>query len=183
MMPDKLKPCPFCGATETTINKNTGQLSLEVWENGYTDGETQIICNNCESRGPVGKHDKHATELWNTRPSKTITTLQADNKHMKESLCTMSKCEHLDKLQADNTKMREALQTCFDIAMGMDCNSDRDCLDYARAGMIMNYSGNASKALSPTDVKTEGDVVCPKCDDRPEMKSHCINPKCKNYAT
>ena len=41
--------------------------------------------------------------------NETITTLQADNKHMKESLCTMPKCEHLDKLQADNTKMLKAL--------------------------------------------------------------------------
>jgi hypothetical protein len=36
--------------------------------------------------------------------------LQAENRHMKESLCTMPKCEHVDKLEKKNRRYWEALE-------------------------------------------------------------------------
>jgi hypothetical protein len=42
-------------------------------------------------------------------PIERILVLQAENRHMKESLCTMPKCEHVDKLQAENNRLRQVM--------------------------------------------------------------------------
>jgi hypothetical protein len=39
-----------------------------------------------------------------------IDALQDENRHMKESLCTMPKCEHIDKLEEKNRRYMEALE-------------------------------------------------------------------------
>ena len=114
-----LLPCPFCGATEKTINDNTGQLALEVWDNSCKDETYQVMCGICESRGSEGKHDKHAIELWNNRMSvefleimemidnsdrmekslvrknKTINYLRNENEHLKKYTAHLIDCDNL----------------------------------------------------------------------------------------
>jgi hypothetical protein len=46
--------------------------------------------------------------------------LQDENRHMKEGLCTMPKCEHVDKLQAENKRYREALEVIASNRYGFD---------------------------------------------------------------
>lgn len=53
---DKLKPCPFCGESVTTIY--AGECDDCVCQ-----------CENCDTKSPWGESAEEAVELWNTRPA------------------------------------------------------------------------------------------------------------------
>ena len=52
----KLKPCPFCGSNNVSLNHC-----------GLEKGVVFVMCNICCSFGPNGVHDEDATEKWNRR--------------------------------------------------------------------------------------------------------------------
>lgn len=54
----KLKPCPFCGRTDT-LHFDRYQSNGEWW--GY------IECTECVMTGPVGKLEKDVVDAWNRR--------------------------------------------------------------------------------------------------------------------
>lgn len=52
----ELKPCPFCGGTD---------LSIETFE---LDNTIQyVLCGDCQCEGPAGNGNQEAAELWNWR--------------------------------------------------------------------------------------------------------------------
>ena len=53
-MSNKLKPCPFCGSTETFFI--CGALPT-----------FRVCCANCYAWGPLSEEKKEATEAWNRR--------------------------------------------------------------------------------------------------------------------
>jgi Lar family restriction alleviation protein len=55
---NELKPCPFCGRTDT-LHFDRYQSDGEWW--GY------IECTECIMTGPVGKLKKDAVDAWNRR--------------------------------------------------------------------------------------------------------------------
>jgi len=50
-----IKPCPFCGGTNTYILKD------------YCGNEICVMCEDCEAEGPNCFGTKNAIELWNKR--------------------------------------------------------------------------------------------------------------------
>ena len=48
-----LKPCPFCGGTNLSDERN--------------DSVCWIRCLDCEALGPESDHSKEAAEFWNRR--------------------------------------------------------------------------------------------------------------------
>ena len=57
---EELKPCPFCGRTDT-LHFDRYQSDGEWW--GY------IECTECIMTGPVGKLKRDAVDAWNRRAS------------------------------------------------------------------------------------------------------------------
>jgi Lar family restriction alleviation protein len=56
-MSEALKPCPFCGGTETRLQRG-----------GVDDECTYIQCLSCEAGGPTSTpRGETAIELWDTR--------------------------------------------------------------------------------------------------------------------
>ncbi len=53
-----LKPCPFCGDTETRVSNPD---STEIW----------VSCNKCNAAGPVDITPQLAEKKWNRRPALT----------------------------------------------------------------------------------------------------------------
>lgn len=63
-MPDKLKPCPFCGGSRAIVEKSEG------W--GCQTQPYQIRCigeigRGCNAIGPINHIKQDAIKAWNTR--------------------------------------------------------------------------------------------------------------------
>lgn len=56
LMPEELKPCPFCGEKDF--------LEETELDGGRT---TCVWCNHCGSQGPYADNEKIAKKLWNKR--------------------------------------------------------------------------------------------------------------------
>jgi len=54
-MPNKLKPCPFCGE-----ENNLKIIDVNNWF-------VSVECQNCGAMVPTEISDKEATEVWNRR--------------------------------------------------------------------------------------------------------------------
>ena len=65
-----LKPCPFCGRTDT-LHFDRYQSCGEWW--GY------IECTECIITGPVGKLKKDVIEAWNRRAKDEDSTVDNSN--------------------------------------------------------------------------------------------------------
>ncbi|MFC5300591.1 Lar family restriction alleviation protein [Azospira restricta] len=52
---DYLQPCPFCG----TAPASAIEVDLAMWA---------VVCNHCQSIGPLAGDERRAAELWNRRP-------------------------------------------------------------------------------------------------------------------
>lgn len=56
-MPNKLKPCPFCG-------EDAGEV-FDI--GGFCIDSFYVSCRECESRGPCKETKRKAIEAWNRR--------------------------------------------------------------------------------------------------------------------
>lgn len=54
-MNKELKPCPFCGSTDTDVLRSTD--GVKFWGR----------CETCGAVGGVGSTDEEAAKLWNQR--------------------------------------------------------------------------------------------------------------------
>jgi len=68
-MTDDMQPCPFCGATETTILNGPVE-----------DDWCAVSCDKCYAGGPHNYTDPHAISGWNRRamPADLAATLAAN---------------------------------------------------------------------------------------------------------
>jgi len=66
MMDIDLKPCPFCGATETTILNGPVE-----------DDWCAVSCDKCYAAGPHNYTDPHAIAAWNRRDTAGVLRLTA----------------------------------------------------------------------------------------------------------
>ena len=71
-MPEKLKPCPFCGSWELKRQHIPGGIS-------------NVVCLNCWICGPGGKTMREALNLWNTRPEVDLICPDCNEKLVKMS--------------------------------------------------------------------------------------------------
>ena len=56
MTAPEMKPCPFCGETDTVILNGPVE-----------DDWCAVVCNKCSARGPINYTDHHAITAWNRR--------------------------------------------------------------------------------------------------------------------
>lgn len=52
----ELKPCPFCGSTDTEVVSST-----------LMAGRHAVFCSSCKAHGPVVKSKRYAVPAWNKR--------------------------------------------------------------------------------------------------------------------
>ena len=54
---EQLKPCPFCG----------GKDVIDDCCKSYSEKLRYVLCNECESQGPIGVNNEIAIAAWNNR--------------------------------------------------------------------------------------------------------------------
>jgi len=64
MTDQKLKPCPFCGASHVN---DTDVSCLPSVASALFDDSYNWVCPDCACSGPAGVTIEEATELWNQR--------------------------------------------------------------------------------------------------------------------
>lgn len=52
----ELKPCPFCGSTDTEVVSST-----------LMAGRHAVFCSSCKAHGPIVKSKRYAVPAWNKR--------------------------------------------------------------------------------------------------------------------
>lgn len=52
----ELKPCPFCGSTDTEVVSSTFRVDQHA-----------VFCRSCKAHGPVVKSERYAVPTWNKR--------------------------------------------------------------------------------------------------------------------
>lgn len=65
-MEEELKPCPFCGGTNTEV-LNLLEEEPELEEIGYTERNWHVRCNSCYALGGCRRTREEAIETWNRR--------------------------------------------------------------------------------------------------------------------
>ena len=64
-MTEELKPCPFWGHSELSVQKSSRGL--------YKDNTIfRVYCWDCGAEGPPGKTEQEAADLWNTRTADAL---------------------------------------------------------------------------------------------------------------
>lgn len=95
---NELKPCPFCGAT------NTDQIEFGSVVDDEGQG-TEVACRVCNIHGPVGANENEARENWNRR-SVDASTIRAAALEEAAKLCD----EHARALsESDDDDVDECL--------------------------------------------------------------------------
>ena len=70
-MNEELKPCPFCGGTNTMKQSVRGTMQHATYH--------WIHCEDCDAQGPVFDFDKPPEESWNTRPGEDALREELEN--------------------------------------------------------------------------------------------------------
>lgn len=69
---DKLKPCPFCGSADVSVNTTTAHDGERMWH--------QVECDTCGAQGPMVDDDDgdDAVSQWNRVPRQFDVVRVAD---------------------------------------------------------------------------------------------------------
>lgn len=61
--PERLRPCPFCGATKHDVVDFAAAVARHQYPAGY-----RVECGRCAAKGPFDEDPVEALKLWDRRP-------------------------------------------------------------------------------------------------------------------